>query len=46
MATDWRKVLQKVDDYRWELPQSYKAGMRVPALIFADEKMLKVMAED
>ncbi len=46
MATDWRKVLHKVDDYRWELPQDYKAGMRVPALIFADEKMLKVMAED
>jgi len=32
--------LNKVDDCRWEIPQSYKPGMRVPGLIFADEKLL------
>ena len=34
------KVLNKLDDYRWEIPQGYKAGMRVPGLIYADEGML------
>lgn len=23
-ATDWKKVLQRVDEYRWLLPQDYK----------------------
>ena len=46
MAKNWRQVLKKVDDYRWELPQDYKPGMRVPGLIFADEAMLNLMAED
>jgi tRNA-splicing ligase RtcB len=46
MAKDWKKILEKIDDYRWRLPQQYKAGMRVPGLIFASEKMLDIMAED
>jgi tRNA-splicing ligase RtcB len=46
MPTDWRKVLHKIDDYRWELSVDFKPGMRVPALIFADEAMLRTMAED
>ena len=46
MATNWRQILKKVDDYRWELPRDYKPGMRVPGLIFADEAMLNLMAED
>ena len=32
--------LNKLDDYRWEIPQSYKPGMRVPGLIYVDEAML------
>ncbi len=32
--------LVKVDDYRWEIPTSYKAGMRVPGLLYADRDML------
>jgi len=46
MAKNWRSILRRVDDYRWELPQDYKPGMRVPGLIFADEAMLNLMAED
>jgi tRNA-splicing ligase RtcB len=46
MARDWRQILKKVDDYRWEVPQDYKRGMRVPGLVYADDAMLKVMAED
>ena len=33
-------MLEKVDDYRWRIPSSFKDGMRVPGLIYADENML------
>ena len=44
--TDWKRVLKKIDDQRWLLPQDYKAGMRVPGLIFASEEMLDVIGQD
>jgi len=43
---NWRKILQKVDDWRWLLPQEYKPGMQVPGLIYASEEMLDQIAED
>ena len=46
MATPWTHILRKVDDYRWEIPPTYKAGMRVPGLVFADERMLRQIAEE
>ena len=42
----WLNILKQIDDYRWELPQDYKPGMRVPALIFADRAMLEQMEDD
>ncbi len=39
-------ILNKIDDYRWEIPKSYKAGMRVPGLIYADESMLSHIREE
>jgi len=36
----WTGPLEKVDDYRWRIPKSYKAGMRVDGLIFASQEML------
>src|SRR4030042_916365 len=30
MTKDWKKILKRVDNLRWELPRSYKQGMRVP----------------
>ncbi|MFC1674810.1 RtcB family protein [Candidatus Omnitrophota bacterium] len=33
--------LEKIDDYRWRIPKSYKDGMRVPGIIYADEKLIK-----
>jgi len=38
--------LEKIDDYRWRIPKSYKQGMRVPGLIYADEKLLKDIRQD
>ncbi|MFC1963901.1 RtcB family protein [Chloroflexota bacterium] len=36
----WHGTLEKIDDYRWQIPVSYKSGMRVPGLIYASEEML------
>jgi tRNA-splicing ligase RtcB len=38
--------LEKIDDYRWRIPKSYKGGMRVPGIIYADEKLLKDIRQD
>jgi tRNA-splicing ligase RtcB len=42
----WQGQLIKVDDYRWEIPQDYKTGMRVPGLIYASEQMLESMRDE
>jgi len=45
-VTDWRTAIQRIDDNRWELPVSYKDGMRVPARIYASWPLLEVAASD
>lgn len=42
----WGGPLNKIDDYRWEIPQNYKRGMKVPGLIYADENMLEAIRDD
>ncbi len=37
--------LQKISDTVWELPPTYKGGMRVPARIIATEKLVREMDE-
>src|SRR5438309_2709089 len=37
--------LKKISDTVWELPASYKEGMRVPARIVATEKLMREMEE-
>jgi tRNA-splicing ligase RtcB (3'-phosphate/5'-hydroxy nucleic acid ligase) len=39
-------ILEKVDDYRWKLPTSFKNGMKVPGLIYADRLMLQHILEE
>ncbi|MFC1995713.1 RtcB family protein [Chloroflexota bacterium] len=46
MPESWQKFLRKIDDYRWEIPPSYKAGMLVPGLIYASESMLAHIWEE
>src|SRR3989304_4439428 len=46
MAASWKDILQKIDDWRWLLPREYKAGMRVPGLIFASEEVLGAIGQD
>ncbi|MEE9248395.1 MAG: RtcB family protein [Dehalococcoidia bacterium] len=38
--------VRRLDDYRWELPQDYKPGMRVPGIIYADREMMEAIHLD
>ena len=38
--------LHKLDDYRWEIPVSYKQGMKVPGIIYANESMMSTIRQD
>ena len=38
--------IKKVGKYIWEIPKTYKKGMRVPSRIFADEALLNKMKSD
>jgi len=38
--------LNQIDRYIWEIPQSYKPGMRVPGRIYSDEVLLEKMKTD
>ena len=38
--------LERISEYTWRIPKSYKPGMRVPGLVFADEELLSKMKTD
>ncbi|MCX5993945.1 MAG: RNA-splicing ligase RtcB, partial [Chloroflexi bacterium] len=44
--TAWQGELKRIDDYRWEIPQDYKSGMRVAGLVYADRAMLDTIREE
>ena len=44
--TRWSGPLEKIDDYRWQIPKSYKPGMRVPGLIYADQDMVHHLLDE
>jgi tRNA-splicing ligase RtcB len=37
------QIIQQISDTVWEIPVSYKEGMRVPARIYATEKLMREM---
>ena len=41
-----KENLKKINDYTWEIPQDFRYDMRVPAIIFATEKMLDEILRD
>jgi len=42
----WRGPLDQIDEWRWRIPRSYKDGMRVDGIIYADERMMKQVKAD
>ena len=41
-----RVPLKRIDRHVWQVPQSYKVGMRVPGIIYSDESLLEKMKSD
>ncbi|PIQ89839.1 MAG: RNA-splicing ligase RtcB [Candidatus Omnitrophica bacterium CG11_big_fil_rev_8_21_14_0_20_42_13] len=46
MPENWQGKLEKIDNYRWRLPKTYKPGMRVEGIVYSDEKLLKDIFHD
>ena len=46
MSVGWNGPLEKIDGFRYEIPQSYKHGMRTSGLIFVDEPMVAQLRQD
>ena len=42
----WEGPLEKITDYKFRIPKSYKLGMRVDGIIYADEKLLAGIKKD
>lgn len=42
----WNGPLRKIDEYRWEIPTSYKKGMNVPGRIYATADMIEQIKKD
>ncbi|MCX6651484.1 MAG: RtcB family protein [Methanomassiliicoccales archaeon] len=42
----WNGPLEKVDDFRWKIPRTYKECMKGDAIIFADERMIRTIISD
>jgi tRNA-splicing ligase RtcB len=40
------KDLHQINEYEWEIPQSFRADMRVPVRIFTTRRMLESVLED
>ncbi len=45
LGTSARETLQKISDTIWEAPITFKESMRVPARIYATEKLIREMDE-
>jgi len=41
-----KKDLKKINDWLWEIPKSFRKNMRVPARIYASEKILDSVEEE
>ena len=46
MPDKYQGPLERVDDTRWRIPKSYKKGMRVDGLIFADDVLIQAVKQD
>lgn len=42
----WSKILEKIDDYSWRLPRSYKKGIQVDGIIFADDQLMEIIDQE
>lgn len=46
LAGGYQGPLERVNDYCWRIPKSYKPGMRVDGLVYADKILLELIRND
>lgn len=46
MANGWKGPLIKIDDWRYKVPKSYRADMRVDGIVYCDERLLAHIKEE
>ena len=46
MTEPYTGPLERVDATRWRIPKSYKPGMRVDGMIYADDKLVEAIKKD
>ena len=46
MKRGWSGPLEKIDEYRYRIPKSYKSGMRTSGIIYSDERLLTSIRQD
>jgi tRNA-splicing ligase RtcB (3'-phosphate/5'-hydroxy nucleic acid ligase) len=46
MPTGWSGPLEKLTEFKWRIPRSYKPEMRVDGVVFASERMMESLRED
>ncbi len=46
MGREWTGPLEKLDEYRYGIPKSYKSEMRAPGVIYADARLIQDVVKD
>ncbi|MBD3379543.1 MAG: RNA-splicing ligase RtcB [Candidatus Omnitrophica bacterium] len=46
MTKEFTGKLENIDEFRWKIPRTYSKGMKVPGIIYSDERMLKSILKD
>ena len=46
MAETWAGPLERIDEYRWRIPRTYKAEMRADGIIYASGEMMRGIKND
>ncbi len=46
MAEAYTGPLERIDECRWRIPKSYKDGMRVDGMIYADDALIDAIKGD
>ena len=46
MKQGWDGPLERIDEFRWRIPQDAKAGMRVDGVVYADDRLIDLIRAD
>ena len=46
MAETWAGPLERIDEYRWRIPRTYKAEMRADGIVYASGEMMRGIKND